>query len=170
MKYKNTTICCIFDNDRVLMIKKLTAMRNFSDAIDGHGKDRFNFPGGKCEVDESFINCAIRESIDETGIEPIDPQFIGQLQFVWPDMVLINQVFRADKFTGVLKKMSAESENMWVPVTEIPFDNMWPSDKIWVPEVIARKPFHFKVSGANDNPICERLPLDWNIKCGTRGR
>jgi 8-oxo-dGTP pyrophosphatase MutT (NUDIX family) len=170
MKYKNVTIVCIFDSEKVLMIKKLRAMRGFSDSVDGHGKDKFNFPGGKCEVNpdtgavECFLDCANREANDETGIKPVNPELIGQLQFVWPDVVLVCQVFRADKWTGKLKPRSGETENQWVPVGKIPYDNMWPSDKIWVPHVIARRPFHIKVWGPDDNPICEDLPLDFSIR------
>ncbi|MDR1207503.1 MAG: 8-oxo-dGTP diphosphatase [Rickettsiales bacterium] len=170
MRYKNVTIVCIFDDDKVLMIKKLRAMRGFSDSVDGHGKDKFNFPGGKCEINpttgavECFLDCACREPQEETGITPINPELVGQLQFVWPDFVLICQVFRADKFKGDLISCSDESENDWVPVDKIPYDNMWPSDKIWVPYVIERRPFHIKVWGPDDNPICEDLPMDFNIR------
>jgi len=152
------------------MIKKLRAMRGFGDGIDGHGKDKFNFPGGKCEVDEEtgevecFLDCAVRETFAETGITPVELVMAGQLQFVWPGKVLISPVFRADKFTGELVKRSDESINMWVSTDAIPYNNMWPSDKIWVPHVIARHPFHIKVSGPADNPVCENLPLDFNIR------
>ena len=170
MRYKNVTIVCIFDGPRVLMIRKLRGMRGFSDTIDGHGKDLFNFPGGKCEVNaatgavESFAECAVREPREETGITPIDPTLVGQLQFVWPDYVLVCQVFRADKFTGELIARSEESENKWVPADAIPYDNMWPSDKIWVPHVIARQPFHLAVTGPQDNPEIKPLPLDFDIR------
>ena len=97
MLYQNVTIVCIFDGPQVLMIKKLRAMRGFGDGIDGHGKDKFNFPGGKCEVDEEtgevecFLDCAVRETFAETGITPVELVMAGQLQFVWPGKVLISR-------------------------------------------------------------------------------
>ena len=171
MQYKNTTIVCIFDRNKVLMIRKATGMKNFSAAVDGHGKGLYNFPGGKCEINsetglvESFISCAVRETTDETRITPVNPVLLGQLQFVWPDLVVVNQVFVVDRYTGTLKLKTEESkENLWVPIDKIPYDYMWPSDRIWVPHVIARQPFHIKVSDPAGNPVLENLPLDFNIR------
>ncbi|MCL2737643.1 MAG: NUDIX domain-containing protein [Alphaproteobacteria bacterium] len=171
MQYKNTTIVCIFDGDKILMMRKSAGMKNFSAAVDGHGKGLYNFPGGKCKINletgavQSFHDCAIEETREETGIIPVAPFLIGQLQFVWPDIVLVNQVFITDKHTGVLKPKTEESkENLWVPVDKIPYDKMWPSDKIWVPHVLARRPFHMEVSGPADGPVCKSLPLDFSIR------
>ena len=171
MQYKHTTIVCIFDGAKVLMMKKAAGMKNFSASVDGHGADLYNFPGGKCKINletgavQNFMECAIEESREETGITPVNPKFLGQLQFVWPDIVLVNQVFIADEHTGILKPKTQESkENLWMPTDGMPYDNMWPSDRIWFQNVLARRPFHIKVSGPADNPVCESLPLDFNIR------
>ena len=173
MQYKNVTIVCIFDGDKVLMIKKLRGMEGFGKGIDGHGKDLFNFPGGKCEVNpdtgavECFLDCACREAREETGITPIDPVQVGQLQFVWPaaNKVLVCPVFRADKFSGELASCPGESESLWMSVDAIPYDNMWPNDRIWVPYVLSRTSFHLKVTFPADGQfIVEELPLDFSIR------
>ena len=173
MQYKHVTLVCIFDGDKVLMIKKLRGMQGFGAGVDGHGKDVFNFPGGKCETNpetgavECFLDCACREACEETGITPIEPKQVGQLQFTWPeaDKVLVCPVFRADKFSGELISCPGESEAEWIPIDAIPYDNMWPNDRIWVPYIFAGKPFHLKITfPAGGNFVVEELPLDFDIR------
>lgn len=141
MKIKNTTLCAIIDrkNNRILMIKKLRGMRDFSEKINGSGKDLYNFPGGKCVENESFYDCARRETIEETGITPIDHKLVGQLQFEWPDFTIINQVFIAEKWSGGIVCDGNECLAEWVDIDKVPYDNMWDDDKVWVKEMLAGK-------------------------------
>jgi 8-oxo-dGTP pyrophosphatase MutT (NUDIX family) len=165
MIYKNTTVNCILgDNGMVLMMRKLRGMRGFSDAVNGHGKGVFNFPGGKAEPGESFYDCCVRETFEETGIVADNPRLVGQLQFVWPDYVIVNQAFLTTKFHGDLKARTDEGENLWVDAGHIPYDNMWPSDKVWVPRVMVAEPFHIEVLNPGGNPVCRDLPLDFDCR------
>lgn len=43
-------------------------------------KGSFNFPGGHVEENESFIECALRELTEETGLELTDATHCGDLE------------------------------------------------------------------------------------------
>ena len=43
----------------------------------GHGVSSWGPPGGHLEFGESFENCAIREVLEETGLEIVSPRFVA---------------------------------------------------------------------------------------------
>ena len=153
MKIKHTTLSVVIDkaNNRILMIKKLRGMQGFSDKVNGTGKDLYNFPGGKCLENESFLDCAKRETIEETGITPIGHKLVGQLQFEWPDLMIICPVFITEKWSGGIVCDGDECTAEWVDIDKIPYDNMWDDDRVWVKEMLAGKKFHYKVLTLNEN-------------------
>lgn len=57
----------IMKNNKVLLAKRKNA----------HGTGEYAFPGGHLEYMESFADCAIRETKEETGIE------IGNIRFLY---------------------------------------------------------------------------------------
>ena len=42
------------------------------------------FPGGKCHVDESPTDCAVRECFEETGLRIVPVRLLQVLQFQYP--------------------------------------------------------------------------------------
>ena len=66
------TLCFVVDSDRVLLIEKKR----------GHGAGLINGPGGKLEAGETPLQCAIRETQEETCVLAIEPQLKGQFKFV----------------------------------------------------------------------------------------
>lgn len=157
---KNTTLCAIIDkeNNRILMIKKLRGMQGFSDKVNGTGKDLYNFPGGKCVENESFYDCARRETMEETGITPIGHKLVGQLQFEWPDFMIINQVFIAERWSGNIVCDNEECTAEWIDMDKIPYDNMWDDDKVWIKKMLTGKKFHYKVI-VIDEKTTKMIPL-----------
>ena len=163
MQMKKTTLCAIIDkqNSKVLMIKRLHGMKGFSSAADGMAKDLYNLPGGKNQPDESFIDCALRETVEETGITPKGLVLCGQLQFVWPDLTVINQVFRTNEWSGGIRCAAGECDAEWVDLDQIPYDNMWADDRTWFPEMLAGKFFHYRVVVMNETDVeITPLPID----------
>lgn len=160
MQIKNTTLLAVIDkkNNRVLMIRKLKGMKNFSDNANGLGKDLYNLPGGKLLDGESFLGCAVRETVEETGITPIDPKLVGQLQFVFPDLTIVNQVFKTEEWSGEITCVGEECLTEWVGLDKIPYDNMWADDRTWFPEMMAGKFFHYKVLIGSESNV-EMIPL-----------
>ena len=49
-------------------------------------------------------------------------------------------IFRAENFCGYLRD-SDEAKPYWIDVGEIPYENMWPTDRYWLPLIIDRKVF-----------------------------
>lgn len=148
MLTKYTTVNIIYDAgvDRVLMIRK----RRNANGFGSNGrlwKDKYNFPGGKLEKGETFTEGVIRETIEETGLIPFDLDMKGLINFKGLDMLIKNAVFLTKRWDGNLLSETEEATVEWVKRADIPFDKMFPSDKLWVPEVF--KPIYFMTDVAN---------------------
>ena len=73
------------------------------------------FPGGHVEKGESFVESAIREVYEETGLTIEDPRLCGTKQFQTKDGTrYVVFFFKATRFTGALKS-SDEGEVFWMP-------------------------------------------------------
>ncbi len=133
---KRTVLTFVFDdNDQLLMVEKKR----------GHGAGKWNFPGGKCEEGEAELAASIRETVEETGITPIDPVLSGKLDFHFEDGGSWQNsctVFRTNEFSGELTPETDECTAHWIKLVDIPWDNMWGSDRIWVPLLLEGKSFY----------------------------
>jgi 8-oxo-dGTP diphosphatase / 2-hydroxy-dATP diphosphatase len=107
----------------------------------GFGQGRWNGFGGKLQGEETLLEAARRELIEEAGITPLDLVPRGSIAFSFADKPSDNQVvhlFFCSKFSG----QPVESEEMrpaWFKKTAIPFTEMWPDDPYWLPHVLAGK-------------------------------
>ncbi len=148
---KRTVLSFVFDGDRLLMIHKKR----------GQGAGKWNVPGGKIQENESVIAAVFRETEEETGITPINPEKIGTLEFRFPNgnnWENICEVFVAKSFSGRLVGETEECSAMWVPVAEIPYEKLWDSDRCWLPLVLKRETFHrLYVFDENDSVIEEKI-------------
>lgn len=121
------TLLFIHLDDQVLLIHKKR----------GHGAGLINGPGGKLEPGETPLQCAIRETREETGVTPIDPQLMGTFRFV--DLVQqqwLGYIFVAHACEGNAIE-TAEGLPWWAPVAQLPFERMWPDDRFWLPRILA---------------------------------
>jgi 8-oxo-dGTP diphosphatase len=121
------TLIFIMRDDQVLLIHKKT----------GHGAGKINAPGGKLEPGEGIVDCACRELFEEVGLLVSDPRVGVEMRFVerngpqWLGFALT-----ASQFSGTLTE-SVEAKPFWCPLTDIPYDEMWPDDRIWLPRLLA---------------------------------
>ena len=69
------TLCFIVRDGRVLLIRKKR----------GIGAGKINGPGGKVDPGETPLAAAVRETQEEIGVTPIDPQLRGDLRFHFRD-------------------------------------------------------------------------------------
>ena len=120
------TLLFLVDADRVLLIEKKT----------GHGSGKVNAPGGKWELGETLQDCARREMLEETGIEAEPLGCVAELRFVerngpqW-----LGYVFVARDFSGHMGE-TPEARPFWCPLGDIPYEQMWADDAIWLPQVL----------------------------------
>lgn len=120
------TLLFVVCGDDVLLIHKKT----------GHGAGRINAPGGKLQSGESVLACALRETREEVGLVVEHASCRAEMRFVERDgPQWLGFAFVATAYTGVLTE-SAEARPFWCPITSIPYSDMWPDDKIWLPRVL----------------------------------
>lgn len=92
---------------------------------------------------ESISEAAVREVYEETGLRLVNVDQRGVLRFYFGSTDHVSwvvYVYVSTSFEGELK-WSEEGEAEWVPVSELPFDNMWPDDRVWVPLLLAGRRF-----------------------------
>lgn len=103
----------------------------------GHGQGKVNGPGGKIDVGESALDCAVRETREELLISVRKPRKVAELWFQMSDYPsLLCHVFVAEDFDGEPTE-TEEAVPLWVPLDEIPYDRMWEDDRHWLPLVLA---------------------------------
>lgn len=121
------TLMFVRHSSQVLLIRKRR----------GHGAGRINGPGGKPEAGETPLECVLRETEEEVGVRPRDPRLAGVFQFVdQADHDWRGFVFVASEYQGT-PHPTAEALPAWHPVDDLPFAEMWESDRYWLPRVLA---------------------------------
>jgi 8-oxo-dGTP diphosphatase len=126
------TLVFVIRDGKILLIDKKT----------GFGKGKVNGPGGKLENDETPEACAARECFEELGITVSNLQYCGQHRFQFVDGLSIHVwVYKTTEYEGIPTE-SIEARPLWVPVDEIPYDQMWEDDGIWLPMLLRDELFH----------------------------
>lgn len=126
------TLCYIHEPSRLLLgLKKR-----------GFGKNRWNGFGGKLKDGEALIDAAKREVFEETSMVANELVECGLINFSFKNTKDIFEVhiFRANSFTGEPHE-SDEMKPQWFNINEIPYTEMWSSDKHWLPLFLANKKF-----------------------------
>lgn len=145
------TLCCVYNDKQILLgrIKK-----------DGVLKDRYNGFGGKVEEGETVEQAAERELMEEAGIRPLNMKKRGEIAFEFEEegnpfagkpLVEVH-VYSVTKF----ENEPIETDEMlpeWFDHDSIPYDNMWPDDKFWLPLIFEGKNFQAKFYLKDPNTI-----------------
>lgn len=128
----------------------------------GFGAGRYNGTGGKVEAGESIEDATIRETQEEIGVTVSNIKKCAELEFTFAEKADWNQmvhVYFAEEWIGE----PVESEEMnpkWFAVADIPYDDMWPDDKYWLPEALSGRyvdgAFTF---GQNDSILKQEIKL-----------
>lgn len=148
------TLCTVVAGGRILLgLKKK-----------GLGTGLWNGFGGKVEPTETPAVAAARELREECSLIAHDLAQVGHLNFylpAQPDAVLSVSFFRVTAFSG----QPAESDEMaprWFDLADIPYHQMWPDDRHWMPMLLAGKRFsgevHFDESGRIQSHTIAEVP------------
>ncbi|MEM4133775.1 MAG: 8-oxo-dGTP diphosphatase [Candidatus Micrarchaeia archaeon] len=134
---KPATLCFFFrknngEEEILLAMKK----RRF-------GAGKWNGYGGKIEEGEPLLEAACREIKEESGldVEPSSLIKIGEIDFKVKDKPEWDQfvhVFKVTEWNGE----PVETEEMrpkWFKIKDIPYDEMWEMDRIWIPYMLKGK-------------------------------
>lgn len=129
------TLCHIEKNNKILLQKK-------SKGLFGGGK--YNAPGGKLKENELPEKGAIREVFEETGLRINKLEQIGELIFYIdknkiPDWIVY--VFLTADFSGKLRNNCLEGVLEWFDKDNLPYDEMWDDDRLWIPLLLQNKKF-----------------------------
>ena len=125
------TLVFVIRDGKILLIDKKT----------GLGKGKINGPGGKVEKGESPEACAVRECQEELGITVSKLHFCGQHRFQFVDgYSLLVWVYSSDTFEGIPIE-TIEAKPLWFPLEEIPYEQMWEDDRLWLPMLLRGERF-----------------------------
>lgn len=139
---QEATLCYIVDAGQVLLIEKRR----------GLGSGLYNGPGGKIEPGETPREAIHREVDEEVGIDVTDPTKYAELTFTHDgDEVLFVHVYRATEYDGD-PRPSPEARPEWFDRDELPYDDMWADDYLWLPRVLAGEAIvgEFAFEGGDD--------------------
>ncbi|MEK7528150.1 MAG: 8-oxo-dGTP diphosphatase [Patescibacteria group bacterium] len=108
----------------------------------GFGRGWWNGFGGKVQSGESIESAARRETLEEAGIGTRKLRHAGVLFFYFENDPETHEahVFVCDEFDGE----PIESDEMrpeWFETDKIPYDEMWPADRFWLPLLLEDKSF-----------------------------
>ncbi|MCH7698730.1 MAG: 8-oxo-dGTP diphosphatase [Chloroflexi bacterium] len=103
----------------------------------------WNAPGGKLDHGETPEQAIMREVKEETSLDVTDLREHGTLMFYFGDVAepdYLVHVFSTTHYSGEPQD-SEEGHLEWFDETALPYDDMWPDDRIWLPDLLAGRSF-----------------------------
>ncbi|MGV8150863.1 MAG: 8-oxo-dGTP diphosphatase [Candidatus Woesearchaeota archaeon] len=130
----------------------------------GFGKGKLNGYGGKLENDKTVEDAAVRELFEEAGVsaDAKDLEKVAVIDFYFP----FKPDFSQQVHVYFLKKWSGEpqeTEEMkpeTFQISNMPYDRMWDSDKLWLPMLIDGKKIKAFFEWKEDNDSVEYYKID----------
>jgi 8-oxo-dGTP diphosphatase len=113
-------------------------------------------PGGKVELHESPVECAVRELAEETGLIATgrpELRLIATETSPLPDWQWLMFIYLVREFTGQLHADCVEGDLAWIPVEQVPSLPIPQADAIFYPYVVDGSP----------GPISMKFEYDENL-------
>ncbi|CCI42143.1 unnamed protein product [Albugo candida] len=117
----------------------------------GLGRGKWNGFGGKVEPSDASVLAATAREVYEESMIHVDEEDLlphGTLYFTFEGVPSVMQVHVY--VTSKMRGEGVETEEMrptWFEEKNLPYDEMWPDDRIWLPHVLCGKSvyghFHF---------------------------
>ena len=143
------TLVYVVEGKSVLLIRKKR----------GLGAGKINAPGGRVEPGESLEECAIREVQEELRVTPLELELIGDNRFQFVDGYSLHaHVYRANGYTGTPTE-TAEAVPYWFDLDELPYDEMWEDDRLWVPYIFEGTRFTARYIFDGDRMLDHKIEL-----------
>jgi len=133
MNDKTTTLLILRRRDEILLAMKKR----------GHGVGLWNGVGGKIESGETVERALVRECQEEIGVTPTKYHKVAEHDFAMDTKDagtwhMQTHTYLCNQWEGE----PIETDEMaprWFPISTIPYDQMWPDDRYWLPLVLRGK-------------------------------
>ncbi|MBQ8075081.1 MAG: NUDIX domain-containing protein [Oscillospiraceae bacterium] len=160
---RNTSLCYLENRSNYLMLHRVKK------EID-ENKDKWIGIGGKFEEGESPEDCAVREIMEETGMEfiPEELRYRAVVTFVSDEwgteyMHLFTAAVDQLRLSQLRGKENEEGTLEWVPVSDVESLPIWEGDKIFLRLLAEDAPFFsLKLEYQGDRLVKHSLYLKEN--------
>ena len=133
-----------------LIVRKNTVLLGFRQGKPEIGDGKLNAPGGKIEPGETVLECLVRETQEEVGIE-LDPRRVEEVAVIIfyaggvPNFEV--HVFRTETFAGEPHETASMCGLYWYPIEDLDDlrEDMHESDLRWMPQAIRGRKFRADV-------------------------
>ena len=149
------TVCHPLVGDELLLIRKQR----------GLGEGNLVGPGGKVEPGETPVEAIRREVREELRVDLLGLEKRGEFEFHFrdgdpdEDSMLVH-VFLATGIDGE-PTSTAEAIPEWHPVDNLPYEEMWADDRIWLPHLLDGETFAgtFVLTDDGESMHCYEMDL-----------
>ena len=119
------------DHQEVLLVKRCAREKD-------HHKGKYNGLGGKLKRGEDVQACMMREVFEEAGIECLEMQLRGTVN--WPGFGpegenWLGFIYLITRFSGIPKTINEEGELAWHSIESLGTLPVWEGDKYFLPMV-----------------------------------
>ena len=119
---KKTTIIYLEKNNQYLMLHRNKKENDLN-------KDKWIGVGGHIEENETNDQCIVREVKEETNLDLLDYNLLGEVTFDIDGFLEIMYVYKSMNFKGEIRECN-EGTLEWVDKDKLGLLNLWEGDKI----------------------------------------
>lgn len=142
-EYKIKTLCYLRRINSQNQVEYLLAKHRKQNKLNGFGGKVGDKPEFKDETIEQSLE---REGLEELGIKVIDLQKRATILFIFYDEngkenKVLCHVYFAEKYEGEIRAGDGMDNPTWFTLDNMPWEEMWPNDRIWLEELLKRDEF-----------------------------